>query len=118
MNELIKILKAVSDPTRLRILMSLVNGELCVCRITALLKLAPSTISKHMSILKNAGLVESRKEGKWVFYKLNYKVKMNSNILQIIQESLEEDELIKADAQRLDGIINLTHEELCSNKLS
>jgi ArsR family transcriptional regulator, arsenate/arsenite/antimonite-responsive transcriptional repressor len=61
---------ALSDASRLRALLALENGELCVCKITALLKLAPSTVSKHMSILRDVGLVESRKEGRWIYYRL------------------------------------------------
>ena len=119
MNEIVEILKAVSDPTRVRILMSLCNGELCVCRITALLKLATSTISKHMSILKHAGLVDSRKDGKWMFYKLNLSgnTGLGLKILSLLKSSLINDDLITSDAARLEEVIKMTHEELCNNKL-
>ena len=50
--------------------MALGAGELCVCQIVELLGLAPSTVSKHMAILKQARLVDSRKEGRWMFYRL------------------------------------------------
>ncbi|MEI6056644.1 MAG: metalloregulator ArsR/SmtB family transcription factor, partial [Lentisphaerota bacterium] len=115
MNEFVEVLKAVSDPTRLRIMMSLCNGELCVCRITALLNLAPSTISKHMSILKHAGLLKSRKDGKWIFYKLNLSdnTGLGLKILSLLKSSLQNDDLIKSDAVRLEEIISMTHEELC-----
>jgi DNA-binding transcriptional ArsR family regulator len=48
----------------------LTSGELCVCQVTEVLQLAPSTVSKHMSILRQAGLVEARKEGRWIYYRL------------------------------------------------
>jgi ArsR family transcriptional regulator len=68
--DLVAIAKALSDETRVRAFAALRHGELCVCQIIALLRLAPSTVSKHMSILKQAGLVASRKDGRWVHYRL------------------------------------------------
>lgn len=62
--------RAVADPNRLRILTMLRDGELCVCQITAVLDLAPATVSKHLSLLRLAGLVRQRKEGRWVYYRL------------------------------------------------
>ncbi|MBI2241900.1 MAG: winged helix-turn-helix transcriptional regulator [Magnetospirillum gryphiswaldense] len=62
--------KAVADPTRIRILKLLQSGELCVCQLTTVLGLAPATVSKHLSVLKGAGLVQSRRDGKWVYYRL------------------------------------------------
>src|SRR5690349_14464165 len=70
MREFMNITRALADDNRIRSLLALRNGELCVCQITELFGLAPSTISKHLSILAQAGLVESRKEGRWIYYKL------------------------------------------------
>ena len=70
MREFLEITKALSDINRVRILMALGKRELCVCQITEFLGLAPSTVSKHMSILDHARLVESRKDGRWVYYRL------------------------------------------------
>jgi len=70
MRECITIIKALADENRVRILMVLRGRELCVCEIIGLLGLAPSTVSKHMSILKSAHLVESRKDSRWVYYRL------------------------------------------------
>jgi ArsR family transcriptional regulator, arsenate/arsenite/antimonite-responsive transcriptional repressor len=70
MIEILNITKALSDENRIRALMMLVGGELCVCQIIEMLGLAPSTVSKHMSILKQAGLVVTRKEGRWIYYRL------------------------------------------------
>ena len=66
----VAIAKALADETRLRALLALRGGELCVCQLIELLQLAPSTVSRHMSVLKAAGLVESEKRGKWVYYRL------------------------------------------------
>jgi len=68
--EVVAIAKALSDENRIKALMLLCGRELCVCQIVDFLKLAPSTVSKHMSVLKAAGLVVSRKDEKWIYYKL------------------------------------------------
>ncbi len=70
MREFMAITKALSDPNRVRILLALRGGELCVCQITELFGFAPSTISKHLSILNHAGLIRSRKSERWVYYRL------------------------------------------------
>jgi ArsR family transcriptional regulator len=62
--------KAISDPTRLKILYLLQDGELCACEIIAALEKPQSTISHHLNILKNAEFIEGRKEGVWIHYKL------------------------------------------------
>jgi len=67
---LMNITRALSDENRVRILMALRSREFCVCQITAFLDLSPSTTSKHLSVLKQARLVEGKKEGKWVYYRL------------------------------------------------
>ena len=63
-------LKALGHPVRLRILVLLREGELCVCQVSSVLGLAPSTISGHLSLLRKAGFVSERKDAKWVFYGL------------------------------------------------
>ena len=70
MRDLMTVIKALADENRVRVLMALGPKELCVCQIVELLGLAPSTVSKHMSILKQARLVDSRKEGRWMYYRL------------------------------------------------
>lgn len=70
MKPVLLITKALADGTRLRILKALEHGELCVCQITDVLGLAPSTVSKHLSLLHGAGLIASRKDQRWVYYRL------------------------------------------------
>ena len=71
MRELVKSFKALSDTNRIRILKMLEVRPLCVCEITEILKLATSTVSKHLSILRDAEFIFDEKEGKWVNYYLN-----------------------------------------------
>jgi DNA-binding transcriptional ArsR family regulator len=61
--------RALGDEGRIRALMALSEKEMCACHIVALLRLAPSTVSKHMAVLQRAGLVSSRRSGRWVYYR-------------------------------------------------
>src|ERR1035437_10883942 len=71
LEEKIKIFKARADPNRLRILKALQTKILCVCEIRELLQLANSTVSQHLSILKEEGFIVEEKSGKWVNYSIN-----------------------------------------------
>lgn len=70
MRDFLAMAKALSDENRVRALLALRGGELCLCQIIDLLGLAPSTVSKHMDLLARAGLVEKRKDGRWHYFKL------------------------------------------------
>ena len=63
-------MKALSDPNRVRVLKLLQEGELCVCEIQKVLGLAQSTVSKHMKLLEDAGMVEKKRDGTWMLYSL------------------------------------------------
>ena len=71
MREFIKVMKALSDPNRIKMVKLLQRRELCVCEIQEALGLAQSTASKHLKILEEAGLITYSKEGLWVNYKLS-----------------------------------------------
>ena len=120
MDEIISIAKALSDSNRVRTLLALCKQELCVCRIIELLDLAPSTVSKHMAVLKNAGLVESRKEEKWIYYKLSEPTKRNKNVqsvLEWITGSLSTDPRIRQDSKNLMKILSQSPETICKNRV-
>lgn len=70
LHQLVELAKGLAHPARLRLLAMLAGGELCVCQMTAILELAPSTVSQHLSVLARGGLVAERKQGKLVFYRL------------------------------------------------
>ncbi len=70
MKAFIRVAKALSDPNRVRVLKLLQEGELCVCEIQKVLGLAQSTVSKHMKLLEDAGLVNRRRQGTWILYSL------------------------------------------------
>ena len=99
MRELVKIFKALSDSNRIRILKMLQIRPLCVCEITAVLSLAPSTVSKHLSILREADLIYDVKEGKWVNYYINKKSSdlYIKDILPLLKDWLPKDKLVEKD---------------------
>lgn len=103
MRPLVKAFKALSDPNRLRILKMLEIRPLCVCEITEVLHLATSTVSKHLSILRDADLINDDKQGKWVNYSLNMNANQNyvNELLPSIAEWLRTDEMIKMDVEKV-----------------
>jgi ArsR family transcriptional regulator len=70
MKEFIKVIKALSDPNRVKIIKMLQHKSLCVCEMRAALGVAQPTVSKHLKILEEAGLVTYEKDGLWVNYRL------------------------------------------------
>jgi ArsR family transcriptional regulator len=115
MRELMNITKALADESRVRMLMALRSGELCVCQITELFGLAPSTVSKHLSILYQAGLVESRKEGRWMYYRLPGKEggELATQAIEWVTQSAGKAPRVNEDRVRLKRILALDPTELC-----
>jgi DNA-binding transcriptional ArsR family regulator len=112
------ITKTLSDENRIRILMALhANDELCVCNINELLELAPSTVSKHLFLLKNARLVKSRKDGRWMYYRLNrdqYAPGKVTQALEWIVNSVSDESVIKADRKKLEQMMSAPLDTACS----
>ena len=114
MREFMNITRALADEKRVRTLLALRNGELCVCQITELFGLAPSTISKHLSILFQAGLVESRKDGRWMYYKLPGKDSAPAReAIRWVEKALAGDLRVAEDRQSLKRILKQDTAELC-----
>ena len=109
-------MKAVGDPTRTRILKLLEGGGLCVCQVQAILGLAPSTVSKHLTTLKLAGLVEDRRDGKWIEYALaDTSRNVHARpILDLLRGLLARDPAVVADRKRMREIKAIPMAELCS----
>lgn len=115
MRTLVSIFSALSDESRLRAFLMLRGQELCVCQIIEVLGLSPSTVSRHMAILHQAGLVERRKEGKWHYYRWA-EAKATSVIGRAIRLAIEgagEDATIKADSKRCCGVQEKELTEVC-----
>ena len=115
MREFMNITKGMSDPSRVRILLALRQGELCVCQITELFGFAPSTVSKHLSLLHQAGLILSRKSERWVYYRLADKSAAAPvrEALGWVQKSLSRTEEALTDARNLKRILATDLGEIC-----
>ncbi len=113
MQEFLSLTKALSDETRVRALLSLAQGELCVCQIIELLGLSPSTVSKHLTLLQQAGLVTRRKDGRWHYYRLAGREATPAvkQALRWALKSLEDERIIAADSKRLCCIRSKDREE-------
>ena len=100
------LFKALSDPNRLRILKALQSRVLCVCEIRVLLGLANSTVSQHLSILKEAGFIIEEKEGKWVNYMINPRPTDTrlSSILSALDFWINDEAAIMADKKKVSGL--------------
>ena len=105
--------KALAHPGRLRILAMLRDGDLCVCQMTAVLELAASTVSSHLSDLRRAGFVTERKSGKWVHYHL-----IDSGPLcELARQALrlvDEDDRLGQDAQSVGVLRTIPLDTFCS----
>jgi ArsR family transcriptional regulator, arsenate/arsenite/antimonite-responsive transcriptional repressor len=118
MREFMVITKALSDPNRVRVLLALRRGELCVCQITELFGLAPSTISKHLSLLHHAGLILSRKSERWVYYRLPDRTAsvVVREALDWVKKSLDKSDEAIADGKKLKKILRMDLKEICSRQ--
>jgi DNA-binding transcriptional ArsR family regulator len=103
MRSILKIARAVGDQNRLRALLALREGELCLCHLIALLELAPSTVSKHLELLVGAGLVQRRKVGRWAYFRFagRQAPPVVRQALQWILDAVANDPAIAGDAKRL-----------------
>ena len=114
MREFMSIAKALADENRVRMLMFMGGGELCVCQIMELLGLAPSTVSKHLTILHQAGLVESRKEGRWVYYGLpEAPSTCVKQAMEWLRASLAKDPQVIQDNRQTKAVLKMDKEQLC-----
>jgi len=115
MRDFMAVAKALADENRVRVLLALSNGELCVCQLVEMLGLAPSTVSKHMAILKQARLVDSRKEGRWMFYHLSGEDAPveAQEATALVCRLLMDDSEVRTDAKRLKQILKMDRDELC-----
>ena len=118
MREFMNITKALADEKRVRTLLALRKGELCVCQITELFGLAPSTVSKHLSILYQAGLVAARKDARWMYYSLPRKgaSAVAGEAVAWVRRSLANSERIADDARRLKKVLAMDLTVLCKRQ--
>ena len=115
MKNFIKVMKALSDPNRIKILKMLQYRELCVCEIQAGLSIAQSTISKHLKILEDAGIVQFNKQGLWINYSLSdgFQNPYISVMLGNLKHWLEDDPEI---IDLIEQLPHLNRNQICKNK--
>jgi len=115
MKEFIKVMKAVSDPTRVKILKMLQRRVMCVCEVQATLNTAQSTASKHLKILEDAGLIRSFKDGTWVNYSLadGFQSAYAASLLGNLKHWLESEPEIIELAKKMPQI---HREDICKNQ--
>jgi ArsR family transcriptional regulator, arsenate/arsenite/antimonite-responsive transcriptional repressor len=112
MQTALDIAKALADGNRMRVIAALLyHNELCVCQITEVLGITMATVSRHMSILHKARLVQSRKEGRWVYYRLaqSFPVQMHDWLKGAVEDTAE----IQADRLKLAEILSCDTADFC-----
>ncbi len=114
MDDLLNVFSILSDKTRLRILLLLMNNELCVCEIFAALDMSQPRVSRQLAILKQSRIIKDRREGKWIYYKIdeNEYTKHLLSILSFLPGWLSSDGVYSNDMSMLQKISGM------KNKLS
>lgn len=97
-----RVFRALGDETRLRIVALLVHGELCVCHVEEALELSQPNASRQLGILKAAGVVESRREGTWVYYRISAQEHATvESVLRCLSQAFGAERALRADHARL-----------------
>lgn len=114
LDQLVQIHAALGDPGRFRLVAACLDAERCVCQLVALLDLSNAAVSRHLSILKAAGLLDARKEGRWVHYRLpDDPSPAVADTLAFIRAHADDDPAIAADRDQMDRIDAIEPVELC-----
>jgi ArsR family transcriptional regulator, arsenate/arsenite/antimonite-responsive transcriptional repressor len=99
---LVQLMKALGDETRLRIAALLAHGELCVCHVQEALELSQPHVSRHFGILRSAGVVEARRQGNWIYYRLaEQKDPDRRRLLESVVASFAKRDVLRRDVERL-----------------
>jgi ArsR family transcriptional regulator, arsenate/arsenite/antimonite-responsive transcriptional repressor len=115
MKDFIKVMKALSDPNRVKIVKMLQHKGMCVCELQEALQISQSSVSKHLKILEEAGIVDYTKDGLWVNYYLTdgQKSPYASSIMGNLRHWLEDEPEVAALIQRLPQI---RREDICCRR--
>ena len=112
-DQLTQVAHALADPNRVRLLAACLNQERCVCQLVALIDLSNASISKHLGQLRDAGLLDSRREGRWVHYRApDYPDSIVRDALVMVRTHAMDDELIRCDCDALERIDLIEPSEL------
>lgn len=113
MKEYLDLFKALSDQTRLRIVVLLLEKELCVCQLETALGISQSKVSRHLSVLKNAGIVKTRRDGLWIYYSIEEpKNKVEENLFKSLKKYLSKEKVFSIDLSNIKKCIALPIDEI------
>lgn len=119
MKKTVSLLKALSDQNRLRVVAVLLDGqELCACQIIELLEVTGATVSRHMALLVQTGFVDSRKDGRWVYYRIQKENPDFAELIQWLKHEFENSALVQADRIRLAEIDSCDKVDICKKQRS
>ena len=107
MNDVVKIFKALSDPTRLRIMLLLRQRELCVCELMFILNMEQSRVSHHMRVLRDGGIAETVRDGRWIIYRVPEEMKglLDGLFSGTLRERIELSREASEDGRKLESCI-------------
>jgi len=114
MENLLDTFKCFSDETRLRIVMLLHNKELCVCELCNIMNVSQPKVSKHLSKLREVGIVKDERDAKWIFYYLNIEDEVFNELLDKIAKNISKYPVLQNDFNRF-GNRQRDYKELCKN---
>jgi ArsR family transcriptional regulator len=107
--------QAIADPTRVRVVAALRRAELCVCDLVDALKISQSTLSGHLQVLRQTGMVVTRKEGRWVYYSLDKrKAALIDAVFSHIEADVGSDPWLLRDGERVDGRLAIRENGRCT----
>ena len=107
--------QAIADPTRVRILAGLLRSELCVCELVDALEVTQSTLSSHLQVLRESGIVGTRKEGRWIYYSLDKrKAALVDAIFSLVEKEIGRDPRLIRDARRIEGRLAIRQNGRCT----
>ena len=107
--------QAIADPTRVRILAALLRSDLCVCELVDALEVSQSTLSSHLQVLRQTGMVITRKEGRWIYYSLDKrKAALMEAIFSLVHKDIRNDPRLIRDTQRIKGRLAIRENGRCS----
>ena len=113
MDTTLSVIKSISDKNRLRILSVLqVYNELCACQITEFLGVTGATASRHLGLMVNAGVLKNRKQGRWIYFRINTEDPLLTVLLSWVKNRIEKSEQVKKDLEALKQILLIPCEEL------
>ena len=114
MDELNQLGQAIADSTRIRILVALLRSELCVCELVDALEISQSTLSSHLQVLRQTGMVRTRKEGRWIYYYLEKrKAALMNALFSLFKKDIGRDPGLVRDAQRIDRRLVMREDGRC-----